>query len=218
MKNFFKNLFRKKQEVLSLENQIKNEIFNCENALFEYQKDIYEIKKMASDLIHKTLFVPKDFWYEELENIEKILQLPDNQEITKETKDEIKNLCTAYLRQIELRKTKIEVCKKNRDSLKEMLQNEQNLTDNISREMNKTDILEQHKEIIKSIDNPQIEREIETSEKIKIFKDEIRKLRSELELKKEFNKQLQILYRKYGQSTDIQHIEEYLTELRKLIE
>ncbi len=218
MKNFFKNLFRKKQEVLSLENQIKNEIFNCENALFEYQKDIYEIKKMASDLIHKTLFVPKDFWYEELENIEKILQLPDNQEITKETKDEIKNLCTAYLRQIELRKTKIEVCKKNRDSLKEMLQNEQNLTDNISREMNKTDILEQHKEIIKSIDNPQIEREIETSEKIKIFKDEIKKLRSELELKKEFNKQLQILYRKYGQSTDIQHIEEYLTELRKLIE
>jgi len=216
--NFFKKLFRKKQEIISLEEQIKNEIFNCDKALFDYQKDIYEIKKMASELIHNTLFVPQNFWYEELDNIDKISQLAENQKITTETINDIKQLCSAYKQQIELRQKKIEVCKNNRDRLRKMLQNEQKLTQSITQELNKEDILQQHKNLLNNIEDNHLQQEIETAEKIKIFKDEIKKLQDELLLKKEFNRQLQILYKKYGQSTDIQHIETYLNELKKLTE
>ncbi len=216
---FFKKLFSKKtNDKLTFEEKVQNEIFQCEQAIFEYEKDIHKMRNWAADLIHKTFKVPQKYWYEELDYLDEIINLPENNDIDQETVTEVKNLSLSYKEQIELREMKIEVCVKNKKQLRNILQEEKNIRKKLKTESNKDLIIEEHKDLIRTLNNDDITREIGTSAKVDILKDKINEMEKELKLKQEFNKQLQILYRKYGKSDDYKSTKIYHDELKKLID
>jgi chromosome segregation ATPase len=215
---FLKKIFSIKKPVKTFSEQIKEEIFRCEQAIFLYEKDIHNIKNLAADLFHKTLNVPKKYWYEELSFLEEILNLPENTNIDQNTKNEIKNIATSYKHQLETRKIKIEICRKNRDEFKKMLKKENILREKIQKEIQKSQqTIEKHKNIAQNLSNLDIENEISTSNKIEELKKDIKNLQEQLETKKEFNKQLEILYAKYGKNSDLYSNKIYIEELKKLI-
>ncbi|MEA3451337.1 MAG: hypothetical protein U9Q83_05480 [Bacteroidota bacterium] len=210
-------LFPNRKPDLSFEDQVNNEIYNCEQAIFSYQKDIHNIRKLAADLIHQTLVVKESYWYEELSYLDEIFKLSENKKIDENVLLDIRNLCESYKQQFELRQLKINICRKNRDELKKILSTEDSLRQKISSELKPENIVEKHREISKSISDIDIAIEISTKEKIKLMRDDIISLKNELTDKKEFNKQLKILYSKYGDSEDVGTVKVYLEELKKLI-
>jgi len=210
--------FLRKKHELTFEEQVNNEIFNCEQAIFSYQKDIHNIRKLAADLIHQTLVVKESYWYEELYHLDEIFDMPENKNIEGVVLLDIRNLCESYKQQLELRHLKIDVCRKNRDELKKMLSLEDSLRQKINQELKPENIIEKHKELSKSISDIDMLAEIAVNEKIKLMKEDVLALKNELLDKKEFNKQLQILYSKYGSSNDVGTVKVYLEELKKLID
>ncbi len=215
--DFFKNLFHKKEKKLSFEEQIRNEISVCENSIFEYEQDIHKIRGWAINLMHKTLEIPKSYWYEELENLDTIFNLPANKNIDEEKKQEIKEISLSYKQQIELRKMKVEICKKNVMQLRQMLVDEQNIKKQLQIEDKKEFIIKEHKDKASSITND-ISTEMVAEAQIEMLKNQIEDLQDELKLKQETNKQLDILYRKYGQSVNYDTTKIYLDELNKLLD
>ncbi len=214
--SFFKKIFSKKTAVLSFTDEIRNEIFQCEQKIFEYEKDIHNIKAYARDLIHKTFKVPEKFWYEELKHLDEIIEINKDKITDKEALDDIRNICLSYKKQTDLRKMKIELCVKNKAELNNMLKDEENIRKNLSAETNKEAIIEKHK-LNTHIINTDITDEVVSSSKVQILREQIDEMREELMLKKEFNKQLQILYSKYGTSTNFDTVKVYHDELKELI-
>ncbi len=215
---FLNKIFQRKKPALTFEEQVNNEIYNCEQAIFSYQKDIHNIRKLAADLIHKTLIVPKKYWYEELKYLDDILNLPKNKKIDQNILQDIRNISQTYKKQLELKNLKINVCEKSRDELRQMLEQETSLRRKIENELNPENIIEKHKELSKAISDTNISIELSTNEKVKLMKEKITSLRNDLLEKKEFNKQLQILYSKYGNSSESGTVKVYLEELKKLIQ
>lgn len=214
---FWKRLFFREKPLVSFEEQVNNEIYNCEQSIFMYQKDLHKIRKLAAELIQKNFIVPKKYWYEELSNLEEIFKLPQIKEIDEHTFDEIKEICKSYKQQQDLRVLKIDVCRKNRNELTELIKQENSLRKELQKEINQEDFIAKHKELSQSITENDIDKEIVSTERIKMLNDEVSTLINELLEKKEFNKQLQILYSKYGNSADVVTVEVYLDELKKLI-
>lgn len=214
---FWKRLFFTKKALVSFEEQVNNEIYNCEQSIFMYQKDLHNIRKLAAELIQKNFIVPQKYWYEELNNLEEIFKLPQVKKIDESTFDEIKEICNSYKHQQDLRILKIEVCRKNKNELIELIKQENSLRKELQKEINQENFIEKHKELSQSITENDIEQEIISTERIKLMNDEVSSLISELLEKKEFNKQLQILYSKYGNSANVITVDVYLEELKKLI-
>ena len=214
-----KNIFRKKNPVLSFAEQIQEEIFQCDNSIFEYQRDIYKIRGWAIDLIHKTFEVPKELWYEELDNLEKIADFTENKDVSEEIKQDVFKIANSYKQQIELRKMKVEACKKNILQLRKMTSDEQKIQKELVFENSTDFFIEKHKEKAHFLgDITDITTEYTQAERINVLNERIDEMQSELELKKETNKQLKILYRKYGKSTDFETTKIYFNELKKLID
>ena len=216
--NIFKKIFNKKEPELTFAEQIQEEIFQCDNSIFEYQKDIHKIRGWAIDLIHKTYEVPKELWYEELSNLKKISDLPENKNVSSETKEDVLKIANSYKQQIEMRKMKIEACRKNIFQLRKMTTDEQKIQKELVSENSTDFFIEKHKEKAHSLSDTDITKEYTQAEKINILNEKITDMQDELELKKETNKQLKILYRKYGKSTDFETTKIYYDELKRLID
>ncbi len=214
--NLIKKIFFKRKPVLNLDEQLQQEIYNNDKSIFEYEKEIHKIRGWAMDLLHKNFEVPKSLWYEELENLEKIMGFKTLTTLNEEEIQDIYKIANSYKQQIDLRKMKVEACKKNIIQIRKMIAEESH----IKQELNKTDFsfdqLEMHKNKIHELDNTDITEEIIKAEKIKILKQQIEELYDELKLKKETFEQLKILNKKYGQSDDFKTNEVYLEELKKL--
>ncbi|MBN2892879.1 MAG: hypothetical protein JXL97_13510 [Bacteroidales bacterium] len=213
----FKNIFSKREPVLPFDKQIQEEIFQCETSIFEYERDVHQIRGWAIDLIHKTFEVPKELWYEELDNLEKIIQMPENKNIAEDVIEEVKRIAFSYKQQIELRKMKVEACRKNIIQLRQMIVDEQKIKKELYNENHKEFYIEAHKQKANMLQDSDITIEMVQAEKVKNLKNQIEELREELMLKQEVNKQLKILYQKYGDSTDYETTTVYLEELKKLI-
>jgi len=216
--SFFKKIFSKNKNIHTFEEEVQNEIFQCEQRIFEYEQDIYKIRGWAADLLHKTFTVPQDFWYEELYHIDELIELPENKNIDKNIVEDVRKISLSYKQQLEMRKLKIDVCVKNKKQLRQMVNDEQKILNDLKHETNHEFLIEKHKSKALSINDEDIAKEINSSGKLSVLKEKIEEMRSELALKQEFNRQLQILYKKYGETTDYNSTEVYYDELKKLIE
>lgn len=216
--NFFKKIFSRNKNSLSFEDEVQNEIFQCDQRIFEYEQDVHKIRNWAADLLHKTFKVPQEFWYEELYHLDEIINLPENKSIDKDIVEDVKKISLSYKQQLEMRKMKIDVCVKNKQQLRQMIQDEQNILKGLEKETNFDFLIEKHKNKALSVNDKDISNEINSSEKLHILKEKIEEMREELMLKKEFNKQLQLLYKKYGETTDYNTTEIYYSELKKIID
>ncbi len=215
--NFFNRIFGKKEPVLTFEQQIQEEIFQCETSIFDYEKDIHKIRGWAIDLIHKTFEVPKELWYEELDNLYKIRDLSQNKKVSKEAAQDTIKIALSYKQQIELRKMKVEACKKNIIQLRQIIKNKKRINKELTIENSQDLYLENHKKKANSLQNNNISSELLQNEKVKALKNQIDELEEQLKLKKETNKQLKILHRKYGESLDYETTKVYLDELKNLL-
>ncbi|MBN2664546.1 MAG: hypothetical protein JXR68_12925 [Bacteroidales bacterium] len=216
--NFLKKILSKRNSELTFEQEAQNEIFLCDQRIFEYEQDIHKIRSWAVDLLHKTFKVPSDYWYEEIYHLDEIINLPENKDIDPEIVDDVRQISLSYKQQIEMRKLKIDVCVKNKNQLRKMIQDEKDISKKLKYENNHEFLVEKHKSKAFSIDDTDISNEIYSTKKLSILKDKITEIKNQLLLKQEFNKQLQILYKKYGESTDYNTTEIYYNELKKLIE
>lgn len=216
--NFLKKIFSKRKPKLTFEQEVQNEIFLCEQRIFEYEQDIHKIRSWAVDLLHKTFKVPSEYWYEEIYYFDDIINLPENKDIDIETINDVRNIIMSYKQHIEMRKLEIDVCVKNKNQLRKMIQEEKEIMRKLKLENNYEFLIQKHKLKANSINDMDISNEINSSEKLSILKDNITEIKNQLLLKQEFNKQLQLLYKKYGESTDYNTTEIYYNELKKLIE
>lgn len=216
--SFFKKIFGKKEPVLTFEQQIQDEIYQCETSIFDYERDIHKIRGWAIDLIHKTFEVPKELWYEELDNLEKIRNLPENKKVSDEIAQDAIKIAISYKQQIDLRKMKVEACKKNILQLRKLVQDKARINKELIIEDSPDMYLESHKQKAKMLQNNDISLELVQAEKVKALKEQIDELEDQLKLKQETNKQLKILYSKYGESTDYETTKVYHDELKKLID
>lgn len=215
--SFLKKIFGKKEPKLDFAKQIQEEIYQCETSIFEYEKDIHKIRGWAIDLIHKTFDVPKELWYEELVSLDKIANLPANKDVNEELKEDTIKIALSYKQQIDLRKLKVEACQNNIRQLRKMVIDEQEIQKELKQENSTDFFLEFHKEKAHNLEGTNISTEYTQAEKINILNEQISEMKEELELKREINKQLQILYKKYGESTDFETTKIYFDELKKLI-
>lgn len=214
----FLNFKHKKKKEKTFEQELIDEIRNYNKQIITYETEIHNIKKFASDLIHSTLFVPKEYEFEELENYQKILNNEQNKGIPENEKDEIAELCTSYLNHLLIRQKKIEVFVKNRDKLIEMLKEEKKLNNQINREQSKRQFkIDEHKKIVQKFGTADIEQVIESNEKLKLIEDELNNLRKELNKQKIISKELKKLYNKYSDLSDLPSAQILLEELNKLI-
>lgn len=218
MKWLNKIFSKKNSQEEPLEVQLRKEIMKCENIIFKYQQDIHKIRNWSIDLIHNTFVVPKNLWYEELENIKIIINIEKNKNVSKTKKIDTLKIALSYKQQLELRKYKIEAYKQNIKELKQMIVDQEILKQKISEAEQKNTQIEKHKKNAKILQKDGISQELIQHEKINSLKDNISKLKENLNYKQEVNNQLEILYHKYGESTDFETTAIYLEELEKLIE
>jgi hypothetical protein len=217
MKKKRKNIFSKKKQIFTFEQEVQEQIFQCENSIFEYQREIHKINNLALDLIHKTFKVPKEMWYEELQKLNEITQLPVNENISKEMIEDVLNVAKTYKEQVELRKLKIDACRLNIQQLQKLKIEEQKIRNKIEKETSNDNLIEDYKEKALELSETDITNEIVISEKVKILTDKIKEMKEELDLKQETSKQLQILFHQYGEKNDAKSNKILIEEIKKLL-
>jgi len=214
----FLNFLHKKDKEKTFEQELLEDIKNYKNQIFNLETEIYNIKKSASELIHSTLKVPKEYEYEELEKYQEILNLEVNKNIPEEEKNEIAELCTSYLNHLLVRQKKIDIFVQNRNKLIEMLKEEKKISNQIIREENKRKfIIDEHKKMIQKFGTADIDQVIESYEKMKLMEDELKNLRQELDKQTILSKELEKLYNKYSDLSDLSSAQVLLKELNKLL-
>ena len=208
---------RKKNKAKEIDEEIIDEIKKCDNQIVEYEQEIIKIKHHARDLLISILNVPDEYKFEELENYEEIINLPDNQYVTNEEKNELAEICKSYLNHLLIRKEKIKLCSENRKKLQKLLAEVKELNKKLSEEKNKKDlIIEKHKNFVDKLNSSNIETEIENSHKIGLLHEEINNLKNKLQEQKIMTKELKKLLAKYDGLEDLQSVKTLLEELKRL--
>lgn len=219
---WIKKFFERKEKVsakkeIDLSEEIDDAIKKYNNERVKNFDEIDDLRKWAADLIQEVFYVPKDFWYEEIEKYFEIKNLDKNKSLPQHILDETDNIIKGYIAQINLRRKKIELCDLSIEKHKKLYEKYQNtekkladfesyrhLEEEFDKHNNKLFDLETNIEVNNSID-------LETLE------NQGKNIEEELEVQKEVYKQIEILQKKYGLKNDFFHAEIFTNEINKII-
>lgn len=198
--------------------EIKENIKHCEEAIFVANRDIYLLKKEIVSLLDQTFNYDKKYRYEEIENLEEIFKSPVRPNISATSVEQVVEICTNYVEQINVRKIKIEVLKQNKKELSQILEQYLSLEARIKSQEFLNELIQKNKLNLNQISDLDKGEEFEIKMKIDNFKEEIRILNSKLADIKELNQQLKILQNKYSNQNKAISSKVYEQEIKKLTE
>ncbi len=219
---WIKRFFERKEKnnegnQIELGQQIQTSIKKREQERSLNYNQIDQIKRWASGLLHEVFKIPTVFWYEELNNYNKIVKLEINREtpnhIVRETNDIIKG----YSAQIRLRRKKIELCNLSIEKYKKLLGNyelTEKRLENFSNYKHLQDEFEKHNNILQNLD---AQDHVKTNYELDLIESDVKQLEEELEIQKEIQNQIDILQQKYGLKNDYLNAEVFTSEINKII-
>jgi hypothetical protein len=212
IKKWFRALFVKKKQINkedflienSLDSKITNAIKNCKSQIKQADFEIAQIKKWAADAIRNVFEVSSRYWYNEISEYEMIKKQFANKNVNPELSTNCDEIINGYLEQIELRKSTIDFCTK---LLNEYVETENKLINTkrkISNQMNKEEKLKElqkHRERLHDMNDSSanFENTFVDNERLKILKQEIISLETNLDEKVEIYQQLIELTRKFSE-------------------
>lgn len=196
--------------------EIQENIKHCEDAIFIATRDIYLLKKEIVTLLEQTFNYDKKFKYEEIENIQEIFNSEVKQNISSSNVNEVIEICSNYIEQINVRKIKIDFLKQNKKELSIILEQYLSLEAKIKSQEFLNELIQKNKLNINQISEIDKGEEFEINMKIDNFREEIRILNSKLADIKEFNNQLKVLQNKYSNQNKTISSRIYAEEIKKL--
>ncbi len=215
-----KIMFRRKNKKNRQQSPLEAIDLAIENIREEKQKNIKEIeriKKWAVDLIFEIYNVPKKYWYEEIENYEKIKQEEANKDIDDRIKQETDKIFNIYT-------GKIEILEKENQYLNEALEKLTQLKNSVNEKFDKSkkDIvqavksLERHSQRAQNIAQEDIRATYKTQLNVQLLEEEIENLKAEIEAHKQTEKEKLIISENLD-ITDFSIINDELDKLLKTI-
>ena len=201
--------------------KVDSKIEKCKIKKKEYTNDLAKLHKWSNKLILDIFDVPSKFWYNELNNYEKIKKLPKNKKIANHIIKKTNNIIKEYKEQIELKKNKIIFCNESLNKYAKLISDYKLTLKKLELERQKKEKynkLEEHSQRINRINEKN--NLSEQSEKLTIdfLQEDIDELNNELTLQEEIYNQLDKLYQKYGNKQDYSSTKLFNSEIKKLIQ
>ena len=218
IKNFFDRKDKKhidKDE--TIEKQIHKSIKKCKLDKKKNYDEIDQIRKWASNLIHEIFTVPQKYWYEEIENYEKIKKSDSNIKISNHIIEETDEIIKGYTAQINLRRKKIELSKlsiKKYNKLYEKCVQAEKRLSSFDNYNHLQEEIKKHTNILERLDDTE---NISHLNDFHLIEYKINELEEEFELQEEIQKQIDILQAKYGLKNDYLNANIFTNEINKII-
>ncbi len=218
IKHFFDRKEKQKDDKdETIEKQIHKSINKCKLDNKKNYDEIDLVRKWASNLIHEIFKVSQKYWYEEIENYERIKKSGSNLKISKYIIEETDEIIKGYIAQVNLRRKKLELSilsiKKYKKLYDKCKQAEKRLS-SFENYNHLQEEIEKHNNILHELDNNENISHVNDFELIEY---KINELEEEFELQKEIQKQIDILQAKYGLKNDYLNADIFTKEINKII-
>lgn len=218
IKHFFERKEKKQEDKYeTIEKQIHKNINKCKLDNKKNDDEIDHVRKCASNLIHEIFKVPQKYWYEEIENYEKIKKSGSNLKISKHIIEDTDEIIKAYFAQVNLLRKKIELSilsiKKYNDLYNKCKQTEKRLSvfENYNHLQEE---IERHNNILQKIDNSESILDLND---FHLIESKIKEFEEEFKLQEEIHKQIDLLQAKYGLKNDYLNVDIFTSEINKII-
>ena len=208
---------------LSVDEKIDAAITRCERDRSQALNDIDNIRKWANQAIDKVFDIPHRFWYSEIDDYEKIKELPQNQKVGFQLVTKCDKIVHGYRNQIELRRAKINLCetliREYINSKEQYNEAREKLRQKISEEHTEQDLAEHLKRLQEmDEDTGELESTLQTTGTLESVKSDLSGIEQDVALNEEYRRQMEQLTKLYDDDRERDNSLAYKKEMDKIVE